>query len=177
MESASWAATGLSLLLALSALLVSLWSARRQAADAEKAAIMRLVAEFSVTYRTEDFQDCQRAVVAELRSETAPDPHGGISGLPEPLQSRVKKVGGFYQDVGTLVVLGVIPEYLVVALYYRFLREVWLAVWPYLERERILLNAQNAGSVWGSFEHIAVYALDTPFAEISKMFRRRTYVA
>ncbi|MEW2526284.1 hypothetical protein [Streptomyces sp. NPDC047071] len=176
MESASWAATALSLLVAVSALLVSLRSARRQAADAEKAAIMRLVAEFIVVCRTEDFQACQRIVLAELRSESAPDPQGGISGIPEPLQSRVKKVGGFYQDLGTLVVLGVVPEYVVVALYYRFLREVWLAVWPYLERERIMLDAQNAGSVWGSFEHIAVSALDTPFADISKMFRRRTYV-
>ncbi|WP_158857808.1 DUF4760 domain-containing protein [Streptomyces sp. NRRL B-1347] len=177
MESASWAATALSMLVAVSALMVSLWSARRQAADAQKAAIMRLVAEFIVRCRTDDFQAAQRAVVAELKSESAPDPQGGISGLPEPLQSQVKKVGGFYQDLGTLVVLGAIPEYLVVALYYRFLREVWLAVWPYLERERVMLDAQNAGSVWGSFEHVAVFALNTPFADIAKMFRRRTYVA
>ncbi|MBB5108864.1 DUF4760 domain-containing protein [Streptomyces spectabilis] len=177
MESASWVVTALSMLVAISALMVSLWSARRQTADAQKAAIMRLVAEFIVVCRTQDFQAAQRTVVAELRSESAPDPQGGISGLPEPLQSQVKQVGGFYQDLGTLVVLGVVPEYLIVALYYRFLREVWLAVWPYLERERISLDAQNAGSVWGSFEHIAVYALNTPFADIAKRFRRRTYVA
>ncbi|MCI3928310.1 hypothetical protein [Streptomyces sp. AN091965] len=48
MESASWVATALSMLVAISALVVSLWSARRQAADAQKAAIMRLVAEFIV---------------------------------------------------------------------------------------------------------------------------------
>ncbi|KUF18054.1 hypothetical protein AT728_20720 [Streptomyces silvensis] len=164
------------MLVAVSALVVSLWSARRQAADAQKAAIMRLVAEFIVRCRTEDFQAAQRAVVTELKSSSAPDPQGGISGLPEPLQSQVKKVGGFYQDVGTLVVLGVVPEYLVVALYYRFLRQVWLAVWPYLERERVMLDAQNAGSVWGSFEHIAVCALNTPFCDITRTFRRRTYV-
>ncbi|QDQ09938.1 hypothetical protein [Streptomyces spectabilis] len=176
MESASWAVTALSMLVAMSALMVSLWSARRQAADAQKAAIMRFVAEFIVVSRTEEFQAAQRAVVADLKGESAPDPQGGISGLPEPLQSQVKRVGGFYQDLGTLVVLGVVPEYLVVALHYRFLRDVWLAIWPYLERERIFLNSQNAGSVWGSFEHLAACALNTPFAHVSKRFRRRTYV-
>jgi hypothetical protein len=84
-------------------------------------------------------------------------------------------IGGFYQDLGTLVVTGVIEEDLVAALYYMGIKETWKVLEPYIRGERDMRRAKDDGSFWGSFEHIASYVSTVPHEKVRRKFLRRRF--
>jgi hypothetical protein len=99
----------------------------------------------------------------------------GVYGLPTPAVDYVLLVGGFYQDIGTLVVTKVIEEDLAAALYYTGIKEAWEALESYIRGERELRHARGSGSFWGSFEDIAAYVNSVPHEKVRRKFLRRSF--
>lgn len=79
------------------------------------------------------------------------DEFPGAPAVQSPQQLDVVLVGGFYQDLGTLIVTGVIEEDLVAALYYMGIKETWRVLEPYIRGERDMRRTKDDGSFWGSF--------------------------
>jgi hypothetical protein len=157
------------------AILISAISAQRQTADARRANYILFVSELGQRYRSGDFRKAQDYISTELSKF---DPVLGIYNLPDPARGYVLLVGGFYQDLGLLALTGALNEDIAVATYYSGIKEAWLALEPYIRGERETRRSRGAGSMWGSFEHIAVYVESVPFDKVTrKLHRRRRFPA
>jgi hypothetical protein len=162
------------LVLSFVAILVSVISARRQSADARLANVIMFMNELGQTIRSQVFLNAQDYVLTQLSQF---DPSLGVYGLPEPAREYALRVGGFYQDLGVLVVNGVLDENLAVSLYYAGIKDVWRALEPYILGEREKRRLRGAGGMYGSFEHIAAYVESTPHEKVVQRFRRRRFPA
>jgi hypothetical protein len=99
----------------------------------------------------------------------------GVYGLPKPAVDYALLVGGFYQDIGTLVVTRVMQEDLAAALYYMGIKETWQVLEPYILGERELRRARGSGSFWGSFEHLAAYVNSVSHEKVRRKFLHRRF--
>jgi hypothetical protein len=156
------------------AIIISAVSARRQAADSRRANMMTFMTELGQRTRSQDFRSAYDYVLKELPKF---DPALGLFGLPEQARSHALLVGGFYDDVGILVVTGVLDEDLVVTLYYTSLKTMWRALEPYILGERNIRRLRGAGTMYDSFEHLAVYAESVSHENVRRKFRRRSFPA
>jgi hypothetical protein len=156
----------------LIAILISGLSARRQAADVRCSNLMIYMTELGRIAASADFRDARNYVLTELSQF---DPALGVYGLPKPVCDYALQVGGFYQDMGALVLEGVIEEELVVALHYTGIKEAWRALEPYIRGERVLRRAKGLGGFFGAFEHLAVYVYSVPHEKVRRKIRRRSF--
>jgi hypothetical protein len=158
------------LIFSFAAVVISIISAQRQATDARRGNYISFISELGQRLRSPEFLSAQDYVLTQLSQF---DPTLGIYGLPAPAREHVLLVGGFYQDLGVLVVTGVIDEKLAVAMYYSGIKEVWRSLEPYISGERKIRHSRGMGGMYGSFEHIAVYAETTPYEKLLQVFYRR----
>jgi hypothetical protein len=156
------------------AILISAISARRQAADSRHANVILFMTELGQRTRSPDFRKAYEYVQTQLSQF---DPTLGLFGLPEPARDHALLVGSFYQDVSTLVVTGVLDEDLAVIMYYTSIKEVWRALEPYILAERNIRRLRGTGSMYESFEHLAVYAESVPHEKVRQKLRRRSFPA
>jgi hypothetical protein len=156
------------------AILISAISARRQTIDARRGNVISFLTELAQRARSQDFRKAEDYVLTQLSQF---DPAVGVYGLPEPACDYALLVGGFYQDVGVLVVTGVLDEDLAVGMYYSGIKEVWRALEPFILSEREIRRLRGAGSFFGSFEHIAVYTESVPHEQVRQKFLRRSFPA
>jgi hypothetical protein len=156
----------------LAAILVAVISAYNQAAAVRRGNLLAFMAEMGGLTRTPDFREAQDYVLTRLSEN---DPTEGITRLPRPARDYVWKVGGFYQDLGALVVTGVIDENLAVSLHYTGIKNVWRALAPYIIAERAYRRSRNGGGFFGSFEHIAVYVESVPIDKVFAKLHRRSF--
>jgi hypothetical protein len=70
---------------------------------------------------------------ADLAREFSPE--RGVSGLPIVARRRVRKVGFFYDNLGVLVVAGVVPEDLVLGFFGPGMQKCWDVIKPYFDAE------------------------------------------
>jgi hypothetical protein len=136
------------------AITVSVRSARQQSADVRRSNLMIFINEKVALHRSPEYQEASNYIRAELPKI---DPARGVYDLPTPAREHVLLVGGFYHDLGTLALTGVLEQDLVVALFYANIKEMWRILDPYIRRERDVWKSKNAGDFWPSFEHLAVY--------------------
>ena len=163
----------ITLAFSLTAIIVSVMSARRQSADASLANIVMFLNETGQKLRSQDFLASQDYVLTQLSKF---NPSLGVYGLPEPARGHALQVGGFYQDLGVLVVSGVLDEDLAAAMYYAGIKDVWRALELFIFGEREIRHSRGAGGFYGSFEHIAAYVDLTPYEVLTKRrFRRRIF--
>jgi hypothetical protein len=163
----------LALAFSLIAVAIAAISALRQTSDVRRSNLMLYMTEKGEFYRSKDYRKARDYIITELAQF---DPVAvGVYGLPEPAIDYVLLVGGFYQDIGALVVTGVIQEDMMAALYYTGIKEIWHALEPYIRGERELRRAKGLGNFWGSFEHIAVYVNSFPLEKIRRKFLRRRF--
>src|SRR3954454_17256486 len=83
--------------------------------------------------RTEEWFDAFDWIRADLTREHSPEL--GVSGLPEIARRRVRKVGFFYDNLGVLVVSGVVPEDLVLGFFGPGMKKCWDVMKPYFDVE------------------------------------------
>ncbi|MFJ4988038.1 hypothetical protein ACIP9H_30060 [Streptomyces sp. NPDC088732] len=156
----------------LLALLVSAVSARRQAEDVRRTNLLLFVVELSAAARAPEFRESLEYVRDRMGGH---DPAAGVTGLPRPARDHAHRAGGFYQELGVLVVTGVIDEDKAVAMHYTGIKETWRALEPFVRAERQRLAAREGGGFWGSFEHLAVYTARTPYSDLGARFPRRRF--
>jgi hypothetical protein len=147
----------------LAAVLVAVLSGRRQASDVRRSNLLLYMIDMGARRWTPGFIEARDFVMTRLSEH---DPAVGISGLPTPARDCVFEVGGFYQDIGSLVVNGVVDEDFVIAMHYTGIKDIWRALEPYIYAEREHLRERGAGSLFGSFEHLAVYVETVPADEV-----------
>jgi hypothetical protein len=83
--------------------------------------------------RTDEWFEAFDWIRADLATEHPADL--GVSGLPETARRRLRKVGFFYDNLGVLVVAGVVPEDLVLGFFGPGLQVCWDAMKPYFDVE------------------------------------------
>jgi hypothetical protein len=152
------------------AIIISIISAFRQTADVRRSNLMLYMTERGQFFRSPVYREAREYVMTQLSQY---DPSVGIYDLPKPAIDYVLQVGGFYQDIGALVVTGVIQEDLAAALYYMGVKETWTALEPYILGERELRSAKGYGNFWGSFEHLAAYVNSVPHEKVRRRYLRR----
>ncbi|MFI6339005.1 hypothetical protein [Streptomyces sp. NPDC050535] len=166
----------LTLVVALVAVTIAAASALRQASDTRRTNLLLFTAELGSRTRTPEFKQAAVFITTGLEGY---DPALGISGLPSPEREQVMLVGGFYQDLGTLVVTRVLEEDIAIVMHYTGIKTVWRALEPFIRAERRRLEERQAGGLWGSFEHLAVHAESKSYeamrAEINRKFPRRRF--
>jgi hypothetical protein len=69
---------------------------------------MAYMTELGQLSRSRPFREARNYVLHKLQEF---DPALGVYGLPEPACDHALLVGGFYQDIGALVVSGVIENF------------------------------------------------------------------
>ncbi|MEV6192134.1 hypothetical protein AB0M19_06990 [Streptomyces sp. NPDC051920] len=161
-----------SLVVSLVAVLISVVSARQQASDTRRSNLLLFVSEMDKTSRSPAFLESKDWILNSLADH---DPALGVTGLPRPAREHIYLVGGFYQQLGALVVTGVIDEDAAVAMHYHGIKVTWRALDPYVRAERERREAMGGGGFYGSFEHLAVYVENTPHAVIGARFPRRKF--
>jgi hypothetical protein len=173
MDTANTIYTVAALTFSLIAVLISAVSARRQTIESRRSNLMSYMTQLGPLSRSQAFREAQEYIMTQLSQF---DPAVcGVYRLPEPACDHVLLVGGFYQDIGALVVAGVIGEDHIGALYYTGIKEAWRALEPYIRGERELRRARGAGSFFGAFEHMAVYVNSVEHEQIRRKFIRRRF--
>jgi hypothetical protein len=159
--------------LSLLAILIATISIMQQSSGVRRSNLMIYMTEKGEFFRSKEYRNAWNYIITEL-SEFNPAAVG-VYDLPEPAIDYVLLVGGFYQDIGLLVVTGVIQEDLAAALYYRGIKEAWHVLEPYIRGERELRGAKGMGSFWGSFEDVAAYVDSIPHEKARRKFLRRRF--
>ncbi|MEU9734329.1 hypothetical protein [Streptomyces sp. NPDC048002] len=152
------------------AVVIAAASALRQASDTRRSNLLLYTLELGSRARAPEFKEAAEFVTTSLDGR---DPAPGITGLPPAEREKVLLVGGFYQDLGMLVVTGVLEERIAVAIHYTGIKTVWRVLEPFIQAERRLLDERGAGGLWGAFEHLAVYVEATPYDEMRRMNDKR----
>jgi hypothetical protein len=156
------------------ALVVSAVSARQQAADARRGNIILFITEMAQRAQTQEFRKANDYIQTELSQF---DPVLGVYDLPEPARSSVLLVGGFYQDIASLVANGVLDEDYVVARYYTGIKETWRALHPYILGERENRRLRGAGRFYSGYESLAAYVESVPPDTAVRRYRLRHFPA
>jgi hypothetical protein len=165
----------LALVFSLIAIIISAVSALRQTSDVRRSNLMLYMTEKGEFYRSKAYRNAHDYIITELSQF---DPAVvGVYGLPEPAIDYVLLVGGFYQDIGTLVGTRVIQEDWAAALYYTGIKEMWHALEPYIQGERERRRAKALGNFWGSFEAIAAYVDSVLHEKVRRKFLHRRFSA
>jgi hypothetical protein len=157
------------------AILISVIFARRQSADVRRSNLTLYMIEKGQFFRSQAYREAWDYITTQLYQF---DPASlGVYRLPRPAIDYVLLVGGFYQDIGALVVTGVIEEDLAAALYYMGIKEAWKALEPYIRGEREIRRARDDGGFWGSFEHLAAYVDTVPHEKVRRRYLRHSFSA
>lgn len=138
-----------SLILALTALGVSVFLTRRQIRLATGGNHLPVVLNAFRETRSKEFFEAHEFVLSSLRAEHHPEL--GFRQLPEPAKTYVRTVGLFYDDLGKLVAHDVISERLVIGSYGTAITRAWVALGPYVYRER----ERNRSNFWVYLEDLA----------------------
>jgi hypothetical protein len=83
--------------------------------------------------RTDEWFEAFDWIRTDLTREYPPEL--GVSRLPEVARRRVRKVGFFYDNLGVLVVSGVVPEDLVLGFFGPGMKKCWDVMKPYFDVE------------------------------------------
>ena len=83
--------------------------------------------------RTDEWFDAFDWIRTDLAREFSPEL--GVSGLPIVARRRIRKVGFFYDNLGVLVVAGVVPEDLVLGFFGPGMQKCWDVIKPYFDAE------------------------------------------
>ncbi|GAA3155224.1 hypothetical protein ACFQ0X_43385 [Streptomyces rectiviolaceus] len=172
MDATSAAVNVLALAFSLSAVIVAVLSAQRQASDTRRTNWLIFIGEMMARSRTPAFREARDYLLVSLQEHNRAL---GVTRLPSPARDHIFLVGSYYQDLGVLVVSGVIDEDMAVAIHYTGIKSVWRAIQPYVLAEREHRSAQEGGGFFGAFEHLAVYTETVPYETISKRFPQRYF--
>jgi hypothetical protein len=156
------------LIFSLIAIVIAVMSSRRQSEDVRRSNLILFMTELGQRNRGQEFRKALDYIHAELSKF---DPALGVYGLPEPAAGHVLLVGGFYQDVGVLVVTGVMDEDLAATLYYSGIKDTWRTLEPYVRGEREIRKTK----FFAAFEHLAVYVDSMPLEKVRQKFIRRSF--
>jgi len=164
----------LSLVISVTALVVSSILTRRQAAYARSQLVMNF-ASFFTEARNIGFIDDVRYVCGELSSEFVQAV--AVSSLPDEARKRVYRVVNYFDQLGLLVASGTLEANIVIGLLGNWLDQCWRALEPYvmLERRKRAEAMERGESISGGylqfFADLVVRTRRTPPAEIQERMR------
>jgi hypothetical protein len=123
------------LVVSVIALVTSAWLAWGQLASARKSTVLAMILEGFRDTRGDDYLKAVEYVLYRLPVEH-PQPVA-YQQLPEETRRYIQRVGLFYNDLGKLVVHGLVDESLIIGAYGGSLLKAWnlLAPYVYLERQ------------------------------------------
>lgn len=123
-----------SVVLALAAVCVSTWQARSSIQHARHSRSLPVIAEIFKEWRSREFRESVHQLLA-LPSGKMTD--GGFVALAGDRRQDAYKVLYFFDYIGTLVAFGIIREDIVIATMGTQIMQVWSAMFPFIEKERI----------------------------------------
>ncbi|MFI6014097.1 hypothetical protein ACIBAG_35745 [Streptomyces sp. NPDC051243] len=125
----------------VSALVISSWLARNQFTAQRHGNHVGPVLELLSEFRSLDFQRNYAFVRDELPQLPSDN---GISGLDEDVQRKIYDIGYFFQLWAVLAYLDIMDERFVNALLRRRYLEIWSALQPFVAKERELLGVPDS---------------------------------
>jgi hypothetical protein len=128
----------------------------RQNRTASAGYSLPVVLEVFGQFRSEEFFEARQYVFHDLNKDFAdPIPY---TDLPPEARTKVRIVGGRYDDLGKLVAHGVVNEELIIGSNGTAIRRVWEAVAPFVFAER----RKTGALTWAYLEDLADRALRNP---------------
>lgn len=131
------------------ALLASALLAHRQVKVATHGNTVPIIVEFFREGREPTFLEASQYILKRLEAEHSTDL--GVKSLPEDALLHVLRVGGWYEDVGKLVVFGILDESIAIGSVGIGIERTWEVMRPYIYKERELSKSQ----FWIFFEDLA----------------------
>ncbi len=127
-------ALGISIL----SLVITALLAARQGALMRHTNELPLLVEFSQEFRSQQFQEAETYVLQQL--STKQPVNLGISNLPDEAKLEATTVATFFATLGVYVAFGLADEKIAVSIFGYRTNRAWVALEPYILRERILRN-------------------------------------
>ncbi|MER6514628.1 hypothetical protein ABT158_47995 [Nonomuraea sp. NPDC001636] len=124
------------LVLSVLALVVSSITALKQYAMMRHANEVPILVDLMQEFRTDEFQQSETYVIERLAAEH--DPDLGCSRLPDEPRLAVNAVTAFFSGFGALVAMRMADDALVVPLIGYRANRAWIALEPFIRREREL---------------------------------------
>lgn len=119
--------------------------------------------------RSPEFRRSIEYVLYHLREEF-PAPVSYLE-LPEGPKEHVRQVAFFYDELGKLVVHGIVDRDLVIGSYGLSIYRTWIAIAPYVYRERDLRQR----TVLPYLEHMAAVTSEITAADIHRKMKLRSF--
>ncbi|MFF5234701.1 hypothetical protein [Dactylosporangium sp. NPDC000521] len=155
------------LAISVTALTMTARLTRRQIQVASDANLVPVVINAFQETRSPAWFEAQEYILSRLAEEHAADL--GHRGLPLPARTHANTIGLFYDDLGKLVVHGVIDQRLVIGAYGTTIVRLWDVLAPYIYAER-----QTHGlHFWVYFEDLATRTADMHPDVVYATMRRR----
>ncbi|MFG2794052.1 hypothetical protein [Streptomyces sp. NPDC048419] len=126
-------------------------AARQQIVLARHSNLLPIVLDLFRETRTLEFSRSTEYIRDRLAGD-------GYRNLPEEVKVHIRRVGLFYDDIGTLVVHGIVDEQLVLGAYGNAILRAWDRLAPFVYAERN--KHRNVSMVY--FEDLACRAARTP---------------
>ncbi|GID91412.1 hypothetical protein ACFQFC_10555 [Amorphoplanes digitatis] len=128
------------LIVSVAALAISGWAAARQLRLVRGSSDLKLTAEILVgRFGSKEFQVDQRYVLERLGQDH--DPALGIGGLPEPAAAAAWNVAFMYENLGLMLVFGLVDRRIVLSIGNYRIQRSWEALEPFIRAERSLRDA------------------------------------
>lgn len=128
----------------------------RQNRTASAGYSLPVVVEIFGQFRSEEFFEARQYVCDDLNQEF--ESPIAYTDLPPEVRTKVRIVGGRYDDLGKLVAHGVVAEELIIGSNGTAIRRVWESVAPFVYEER----RKSGALTWAYLEDLADRALRNP---------------
>lgn len=128
----------------------------RQNRTASAGYSLPVVLEIFDQFRSEEFFEARQYVFHDLNKDF--ERPMAYTDLPPDVRTKVRIVGGRYDDLGKLVAHGVVGEELIIGSSGTAIRRVWEAVAPFVYEER----RKTGALTWAYLEDLAERALRNP---------------
>ncbi|RPF30342.1 hypothetical protein [Streptomyces sp. TLI_185] len=156
------------LAISLTALVISALLALEQLRSTQRANRLAMIFDGFRETRTPAFRTSVEYVLYHLRDEF-PNVVSYLD-LPEEPKEHVRQVAFFYDELGKLVVHGAVDRDLIIGSYGLSIHRAWIAVAPYVYRERELRQR----AVLPYLEHMAAVTSEITAADVHRKMKLRT---
>ncbi|GAA2207441.1 hypothetical protein GCM10009850_028990 [Nonomuraea monospora] len=145
-------------LAAVAAVVISI----RQARASARQALMPVVLGTFQEARSPEWFEARDYIFERLAAEHSPE--RGISGLPEPARTAVRKVGFLFDNAGLLIVHKAVPEELILSFFGESLPKFWQIMEPFVRRESEIRQVKTMVF----FEHLVARSRMRPAGDLRR---------
>jgi hypothetical protein len=159
------------LAVAIAALAVSVFFARRQLSSTTATSTVQVAIEILTREtRSDAFMESEDFVLNHLPQMHPPSQ--GVSKLPLEARKHFKRIAFYYADLGILSLFGDSQATLIVASMHGPALRTWSTLEPYIQAERV---ARNSTKYLSFFEHLACVCTDIDLVDMHEKLGLRTF--